>query len=92
MCCWEFAMLVVQERIRIEQDVHQWVEQALAPERVRALPLPYDVAIDAALLEREGFVADPADRVIYATARSLNAGLVTKDKRIRRFDRAATVW
>ena len=35
---------------------------------------------------------DPADRMIYATARATGAPLVTKDQRLREFDPRGTLW
>jgi PIN domain nuclease of toxin-antitoxin system len=90
--CWEVALLVERRRLELDLDARTWIRRALAHERVEPLPLDPDTAVDAALLVREGFHRDPVDRVLYATARSLGAPLVTKDTRIRRFDRAATVW
>ncbi|MGI9082374.1 MAG: PIN domain-containing protein [Thermoleophilaceae bacterium] len=46
----------------------------------------------AAGLLPEGFPGDPADRIIYATALSVGARLVTRDDAIRAFDARATVW
>lgn len=66
-----------------------WVRQALARDRVRPLPLTVEIALDAAQLRFEG---DPADRIIYATARASGAQLVTRDERMRAFDPKLTVW
>jgi PIN domain nuclease of toxin-antitoxin system len=88
---WEIGMLAGRRRIALDRDVRQWVAHALAAERVEALPLTADVAVAASLLE-DGFVGDPADRIIYATARARGALLATKDERLRAFDAAATVW
>ena len=49
------------------------------------------VALDAALLD-DTFPGDPADRLIYATARRAGARLVTRDQRITAFDAARAVW
>jgi PIN domain nuclease of toxin-antitoxin system len=38
------------------------------------------------------FHQDPADRMIVATARSLSAPLVTKDKEIRSYEHVRTIW
>lgn len=92
ICCWELAMLVERRRIALERDVGLWVRQALAQERVEALPLTAKLALDAALLERERFVGDPADRIVYATARAAGSPLVTKDRRLHAFDSALAVW
>lgn len=89
---WEVAMLALGDRLALDREIGRWVRQALAQPGVVAIPLMPKVAVDAALLERDGFAGDPADRLIYATARDAGAPLVTKDVRIREFDRRGTVW
>jgi PIN domain nuclease of toxin-antitoxin system len=90
--CWEVALLVERNRLQLDLDVRTWIRRALADERIETLPLEPDAAVDAALLVQKGFHRDPVDRILYATARAHDAPLVTKDKRIRRFDRSATLW
>ena len=85
-------MLVLRSRISLDRDVDVWVRQALAQPNVETLPLTAEVAVAAASLEREGLGGDPADRIIYATARAEDAPLVTRDERLRRLDPARTVW
>jgi PIN domain nuclease of toxin-antitoxin system len=90
--CWEIAMLVLGGRISLDREVRRWVEQALTRPGLEAIPLSPRVAVDAALLEREGFAPDPADRLIYATARHRGARLITRDAAIREFDPRGTIW
>jgi PIN domain nuclease of toxin-antitoxin system len=90
--CWEVVLLVRKGRLALSYDVRTRIRSALALERVEALPLTTDIALEAALIGVEKLAGDAADRMIYATARSLAAPLVTKDQRIRRFDPALTVW
>jgi PIN domain nuclease of toxin-antitoxin system len=90
--CWELGMLSLSGRVTLDRDPSRWVRQALAQPGVVAIPLTPKVALDAALLERDGFVGDPADRLIYATARDAGARLVTRDTRLREFDRRGTLW
>jgi PIN domain nuclease of toxin-antitoxin system len=90
--CWEVALLVLRGRLELDLDLRTWIARALALEGVETLPLHPDAAIDAALLPEQGFHRDPVDRIVFATARRLGAPLVTKDRRIRSFYRAATVW
>jgi PIN domain nuclease of toxin-antitoxin system len=89
---WEVAMLELRDRVSLDREVGRWVRQALAQPRVRELPLTAAVAVAAALLERDGFPGDPADRIIYATARETRSPLVTRDERLREHDPAGTVW
>jgi PIN domain nuclease of toxin-antitoxin system len=90
--CFELSLLVVRGKVEVDPDLRQWIARALAQKRVEALPVTPEIATDAALLEREGFHGDPADRIIYATARAHGARLVTKDAPLRRFDPQRTLW
>jgi PIN domain nuclease of toxin-antitoxin system len=90
--CWEVGMLVLKRRIQLDRDVSSWIRRALARPGIVARPVEPRVATEAALLDARAFPADPADRMIYATARSIGATLVTKDRRIRDFDPRGTLW
>lgn len=90
--CWEVAMLAEAGRIELDRTIELWIEQALADPRAQSLPLTGSVAVRAALLGRAGFVGDPADRIIYTTARDAGAGLVTRDEALRAFDTRGTIW
>jgi PIN domain nuclease of toxin-antitoxin system len=93
LSCWEIAMLTDRGRIALDRPVAQWVRAALASDdRFQAIALDADVAVRAAQLGRDGFHGDPADRFIYATARTRRAMLVTRDEALRRFDPQHTVW
>ncbi len=88
--CWEVALLAERGRMELDRDVESWIAQALG--LVRALPLTAEIAMTAALLRREGFSTDPADSIVYATARLTGCRLVTRDRRMRSFDPIRTVW
>jgi PIN domain nuclease of toxin-antitoxin system len=92
LSAWEVAMLTVRGRISLDRDVGLWVRQALADERVDSLAPGADVAVAAGLLDAQSFPGDPVDRLIYSTARSIGATLVTRDAAIRAFDSASTLW
>ena len=92
LSAWEVAMLVMRGRISLDRNVSLWVRQALAGERVEPLPPGAEVAVTAGLLDARSFPGDPVDRLIYATARSTGATLVTRDAAIRTFDSASTLW
>jgi len=89
MSVFEFVQLVERQRIRLTIPARSWVREALSADRVETLPLTAQVALDAAQLRFEG---DPADRIIYATARAADATLVTRDERLRAFDPDLTLW
>ena len=85
-------MLSEHGRLTFDRPIFQWVQLALAHPHVEEGPLTAEAAVEAALLTRENFPGDPADRFIYATARLLAARLVTADERLRRFDPVLTIW
>ena len=89
--CWELAMLSRLRRIELDRDVRSWIALALADDRVETLALDSRIAAAAGALD-EGLPGDPVDRIVYATARALDAPLVTKDRRLRAYDRERTLW
>jgi PIN domain nuclease of toxin-antitoxin system len=92
LSAWEIAMLVTRGRITLDREVSTWVGQGLADARVEPLAPGAQVAVAAGLLDAANFPGDPVDRLIYATARSIGATLITRDRAIRRFDPQGTLW
>jgi len=89
---WEIAMLVQKGRITLDRPVEPWINHALANPRVVALALSASIAMRAGLLDRQRFPGDPADRIVYASARAWDARLATRDQALRTFDSRGTVW
>ena len=87
----EVAALVERKRIALASEVRLWVTQALALEHVRELPLTVEIAVEAGSYGSD-FAGDPADRIIYATAIATGSKLVTRDRFLRSYDPARTVW
>jgi PIN domain nuclease of toxin-antitoxin system len=92
LSAWEIAMLSARGRITLDREVSAWVAQGLADARVAPLAPGAQVAVTAGLLDAQTFPGDPVDRLIYATARSIGATLITRDRAIRRFDSQGTIW
>jgi PIN domain nuclease of toxin-antitoxin system len=93
MSIWEVAMLATRKRIDLDRDIRDWVGLALNGDpRVEPIAPDQRVSLDAGLLDAQRFPGDPADRLIFATARSRGARLVTRDERLRRFAPAETLW
>ena len=85
---WERALLHQAGRWTLtdpDDTLDRWMATATADPQGVA-PLTADIAIAAAGLDDEGFHRDPADRLIYATARMLDAPLITRDAGIHRFE------
>ncbi|MDB5551252.1 MAG: PilT protein [Rhizobium sp.] len=78
---WEVAMLVEKDRLALGQDVRNWVENVLDLSGVELAHLLPSISLDCVRLPGR-FHADPADRMITATARYHQATLVTADRQI----------
>jgi PIN domain nuclease of toxin-antitoxin system len=78
---WEVALLESKQRIVLHQDCHLWVRTALAAPGVILQPLSPEIAVESTRLPGD-FHGDPADRILVATSRVLNAPLVTADRQI----------
>lgn len=87
---WEVAMLVAVGRLSFTLPLQQWLEAAAHPRSVRVVPITPAIAAGVAGLPAS-FHRDPADRVIVATCRALQAPLLTNDRLITR-SRLVTRW
>ncbi len=87
---WEVALLVHRGRLELTMEVGDWIA------RSEALPflgfVPVDNRIALRSVELTSLHEDPADRLIVATALSLGARLVTRDRKLHAFDGVETVW
>jgi PIN domain nuclease of toxin-antitoxin system len=80
---WEVGLLATRRRqsLTFRPDPITWCERLLERPSIRPVPLCHRVAVSAALLPGE-LHADPANRLLIATARQLGVPLVTRDRRI----------
>lgn len=76
---WEVASLQERGRIRINVDLRDWLERAVAPPLVELCGITPAVGAEITRLPLDW---DPADRIIVATARVRGAVLLTEDGRI----------
>ncbi|MEO6752458.1 MAG: type II toxin-antitoxin system VapC family toxin [Chthoniobacteraceae bacterium] len=79
--CWEVAKLVERGRLTLPCPVLDWLQQALSYPGVRLIELSPRICAESAQLPGE-FHRDPADQIIVATARILDAPLVTVDGKL----------
>ena len=88
---WEIALLVERGRLRLALDVRDWICRCEALPFLTFVPVSNAIAIESVRLPDFPH-ADPADRIIAATALSLGAALVTKDDKLRNYPHVKTVW
>jgi PIN domain nuclease of toxin-antitoxin system len=84
---WELAMADARRRVQLSRPCAEWIEAALGPRSVALAPLTRSIAIESVRLPGN-IHGDPMDRIIVATARSLGATLVTRDRRLVAYGRA----
>lgn len=77
-------MLESKDRLVLDRPVIEWMHEVMAKPGLRLAPLTPEIAIRSSRLPGR-FHADPADRMIVATARETGATLVTHDHAILRY-------
>ncbi len=88
---WEIALLVEKGRLELSVAVRDWVRKTEGLPFVRFVPLDNTIGLRSVLLPGE-FHADPADRIIAATALTMGIPLVTKDDKILTYPHVRTIW
>jgi PIN domain nuclease of toxin-antitoxin system len=88
---WEVARLVQTGRLELTMEVEDWIARSEALPFLHFVPVDNGIALRSTRLPGS-LHSDPADRIIIATALSLGARLVTKDKKLRNYPHAETVW
>jgi PIN domain nuclease of toxin-antitoxin system len=85
--CWEVGMLARSGRIDLDRPMASWVAALFADQRSGVAALSPEAAAWAGSLDEARFPGDPADRLIYATAREHRVPLISKDGRLRDYAR-----
>jgi PIN domain nuclease of toxin-antitoxin system len=88
---WEMAMMIVLGRLAPRGTPEAWLAQVVDASGVIVKEITPAVATLATQFPA-GFPADPADRLIAATARAEGIPLVTRDAKIRGSAVLRTVW
>ena len=89
--CWEIAMLVVKERLKLSIDVQQWINQALKYPGIQFIGIDPEIAVLSTRLPGH-FHGDPADRFIVATCMKHHVPLLSKDKKIHEWGNINVIW
>lgn len=88
---WELTMLTARGRLALSMEIGQWLATLGELDAVEFVPVDNEIAIRSVELPGE-FHADPADRIIVATARRFAAPLVTADEKIQAYLHVKTLW
>ena len=79
--CWEMAMLVTKERIKLSIDIQDWISTALSYKGFKLIDLTPEIAVLSTRLPGN-IHKDPADRIIAASCIKHNIPLCTHDQQI----------
>ena len=88
---WEIAMLVKRGRLELTMNVSDWIALAESLPYLHSVPVNNRIAVMSVELKDYAHT-DPADRIIIATAISLNAQLITKDEKILSYTHVKALW
>lgn len=88
---WEIAMLVDKGRIQVSVPTETFINSILQARDMRVIPLSPTIAAQSVALPRS-LNADPADRLIVASALVEGVGLITADSNIRKVKLLPTIW
>ena len=86
---WEIALLTSKDKIELDRPPIEWRKKVLDL-GIHEYPVTGEIGIKSTHLK--GFHADPADRIIVATALDLDCMLVTADKQILKWKGVLETW
>lgn len=81
---WEVAKLYEKGRIGFDKPIQEWMNTAISYPGIQLINITPEIAIASTQLPGN-FHKDPADQIIVATARILNAPLLTEDSKIKNY-------
>jgi PIN domain nuclease of toxin-antitoxin system len=87
---WEIGLLVARNRVGLSARPERWFQRLLAVPGVRLADLSPDILIASSFLPGEP-PRDQADRIILATARELDATLITRDRLLLKYSETGQV-
>jgi PIN domain nuclease of toxin-antitoxin system len=86
---WEIGLLATKRGFAFFPDPKAWFQSFILNPGVRLTPLTPEMAIDSSFLPP--LHADPADRLLIATARAMQVPIVTRDRQILAYAQAGVV-
>jgi PIN domain nuclease of toxin-antitoxin system len=87
---WEIGQLVSHNRISLSAAPHRWFARVVATPGMQLAEMSADILIASSFLPGKP-PRDPADRILLATARDLEATLVTRDRAILAYGESGQV-
>lgn len=87
---FEIAALVASGRIRLAISAETWIRQTIDTGGLQVAEVTSSIALEAGSIPAAA-LADPMDRLLVATARTLDIPIVTRDARILDYVRTSRI-
>lgn len=91
ICLWEIAMLVQKGRIQVGIDCQSFLNLIVQANLIHVRTITPQIAALSTQLP-SAINADPADRLIVATALAEGVSLITADRNLRTAEWVTTIW
>ena len=88
---WEIARKVEKRQLVLDRPLDDWLDAATTMPGLRLAELGRSILVASCALP-PSLTGDPADQIIVATARQHAAPVVTKDRKIRRYQHVRSIW
>ena len=88
---WEVSKKVEKKQLILDRPLREWIDQALSVSGLSLVELTPAILVESCDLPQP-FHGDPADQMIVASVRHHRAHLVTKDRKLRRYQHVQTIW
>ena len=88
---WEFSKLVQLGKFKINCDGLKWISLALDLPGLKLVDLSPEITWHSTNLPGP-IHRDPADQIIIATARLIDAKIITKDRLIDQYEFVGSIW
>ena len=88
---WEIYLLVKKDRLKLALDIESWRKKLEELPELQFVPVDNTIAAKSVILP-DPLHADPADRMIVATAREYGATLITSDKQLLNYPHVRSLW
>jgi PIN domain nuclease of toxin-antitoxin system len=88
---WEIAMLIQKGRVKVDRDSQSFITLILQANKCEVYPITPQIA--ALSVQLPNLInADPADRLILATAIAENVALITADQNLQAANLIPIIW
>ena len=88
---WEIGLLVQKKRLDLGMDYDTWFSQVSKLKSIEIISINSQIAYNSITLPGD-FHSDPADRMIVATAITLECTLITSDHKILEYQHVKSIW